>query len=50
MGSRIKKGTLGYMLREEMKRDKLKGRAGMRAAGFERKLKEVKGGGLARKC
>lgn len=46
----VKRRTLGYMLREEMQRDKLKGRAGMRAAGFERKLKEGKGSGLARKC
>ncbi|XP_053989994.1 uncharacterized protein LOC128882420 [Hylaeus volcanicus] len=40
----------GYMVREEMQRELLGGRAGMRAWGYERKLSEGKGGELARKC
>jgi hypothetical protein len=37
------------MIREEMQRDKLKGRAGRRAWNFER-LDEGKGSRLAREC
>lgn len=49
MGSRSKKENARVHEGGDA-RDKLKGRAGMRAAGFERKLKEDKGSGLARKC
>lgn len=40
----------GYMVREELQREKLEGRAGMRAWGYEKKLKEGGGGELARRC
>lgn len=42
--------TPGYMIREEFQREKIRGRAGMRAWGYERKLGEGKGGELARLC
>lgn len=47
---RVERDTLGYMIREEIGRDKLKGRAGLRGWRFERRLCEGKGGELARKC
>ncbi|XP_077280504.1 uncharacterized protein LOC143907534 [Temnothorax americanus] len=40
----------GYMIREELQREKLRGRAVMRAWGYEKKLEEGKGGELAREC
>src|SRR5580765_4268653 len=43
-------GTPGYMIREELQRDKLRGRAGKRAWGFERRLEEGKGSEIARRC
>lgn len=46
----VERSTPGYMVREELQRDKLMGRAGMRAWGYERKLDEGKGGELARWC
>lgn len=42
--------TPGYLVREELQRDKLEGRAGRRALGFEKRLEEGKGSKLARKC
>jgi len=42
--------TPGYMVREEMQREKLRGRAGMRAWSYEKKLGEGGGGELARLC
>lgn len=42
--------TPGYLVREEMQRDKLEGRAGKRAWSFEERLEEGKGSILARKC
>ena len=42
--------TPGYLVREELQRDRLKGRAGLRAWGYERKLEEGQGGELARMC
>ncbi|XP_067203031.1 uncharacterized protein [Linepithema humile] len=42
--------TPGYMVREELKREKLRGRAGKRAWEFERRLEEGKGSDLAKKC
>jgi len=42
--------TPGYMVREELQREKLRGRMGRRAAGFERRLEEGRGSGLARMC
>lgn len=41
--------TPGYM-REEMKRDKLRGRTARRAQIFEKRLEKGKRGRLARKC
>lgn len=35
----------GYLLREELQRDKLRGRAGMRTWSYERKLEEGREGG-----
>ncbi|EZA60891.1 hypothetical protein X777_13093 [Ooceraea biroi] len=42
--------TPGYLVREELQRDKLRGRAGRRAWGFKRRLEEERGSELARKC
>ncbi|KMQ91217.1 hypothetical protein RF55_8945 [Lasius niger] len=42
--------TPGYLIREELQRVKLRGRAGSRAWGFEKRLEEGKGGHLARMC
>jgi len=42
--------TPGYMVREEMQREKLRGRAGMRTWSYEKKLGERGGGELARLC
>ena len=47
---RVQRSTPGYMIREEMRRGLLRGRTGMRAWGFERKLEEGHGGELARAC
>lgn len=42
--------TPGYLVREKMQRQKLKGRAGIRALGYEERLREGKGNELARMC
>jgi hypothetical protein len=42
--------TPGYMVREELQREKLRGRAGRRAWSFEKRLEEGKGSELAREC
>jgi len=42
----MERRTPGYMVREELKRDKLRGRAGRRAWGFEKRLEEGRGGSL----
>ena len=41
----VDRSTPGYMVREELQREKLKGRAGLRAWRYERKLEEGGGGG-----
>ncbi|XP_070513035.1 golgin subfamily A member 6-like protein 22 [Cardiocondyla obscurior] len=46
----VSKYVPGYMVREELQRDKLKGRAGMRAWKYEKRLEEGKGGELAKWC
>lgn len=38
------------MVREKLDRDKLRGRAGMRASKYEKQLEEGGGGELARTC
>ncbi|KAL6424929.1 hypothetical protein ACFW04_010064 [Cataglyphis niger] len=43
-------GTPGYMVREELQREKLRWRAGRRAWGFEKRLEEGRGSGIARRC
>lgn len=35
--------TSGYMVRKELQREKLRGRAGMKAWGYEKKLGDGKG-------
>lgn len=40
----------GYMIREELQRDLLRGRASMRAWSYENKFRKGKGGELAREC
>ena len=40
----VERSVPGYMVREELQRELLAGRAGMRAWGYERKLSEGKGG------
>ena len=42
--------TPGYIIREEVKRSKLRTKAAKRAWSFEEKLREGKGGELARVC
>lgn len=46
----VDRWTPGYLLREELQREKLRVRAGRRAWGFERRLEEGRGSGLARGC
>jgi len=46
----VDRGTPGYLVREELQREKLKGRAGRRAWRFEKKLEEGKRSVLARRC
>ncbi|KMQ86137.1 hypothetical protein RF55_14979 [Lasius niger] len=43
-------GTPGYLIMEELQRDKLRGRMRKRAWGYERRLEERKGEELARNC
>lgn len=47
---RVSRQTPGYLVREELQREKMRGRTGMRAWGYERKLRKGKGGELARLC
>lgn len=42
--------TPGYMVREELQKDRLRERAGGRAWGYEKSLEKGKGSELARKC
>lgn len=42
--------TPGYLVREELQREKLRGRAGRRAWRFEERLEEGRGSDIARKC
>src|SRR5580765_890313 len=42
--------TPGYMVREEIGREMMRGRAGKRAWNFEKRLEEGKGGEKAKKC
>lgn len=42
--------TPGYIVREELQREKLRVRAGMRAWSFERRLGKGRGSELARCC
>lgn len=42
--------TPGYMLKEELQREKLRGRAGRRAWEYEERLREGGGSALARMC
>lgn len=46
----VRRCTPGYMVREEIQREKLRGRAGMRAWSYEKKLGEGGGAELARLC
>lgn len=47
---RVEKRTPGYMVREELLREKLCERTGRRAWEFERRFEEGRGSELARKC
>ena len=42
--------TPRYLVREELQREKMRGRAGRRAWGFEKRLDEEGGSELAREC
>lgn len=44
----VERETPGYMVREEIQREKLRGRAGNRAWGFEKRLERGEGSELAR--
>lgn len=46
----VDRRTPGYLVREELQREKIKERAGRRAWGFKKRLEEGKGGELARRC
>lgn len=46
----LDRSTSGYMLREEIKRGKLRERAGKRVWGFEKRLEERKGSEVTRLC
>jgi len=46
----VDRRTPGYLVREELQREKLKGRAGRRAWGYEKRLEQGKDNELARKC
>lgn len=47
----LERSVPGYMIREELQRDKLEGKAGLRAWSYEKRLEEGGGGGeLARRC
>lgn len=46
----VDRRTPGYLVKEELQRNKLRGRAGRRAWGYERRLEEGKGSELARSC
>ena len=47
---RVERSTPRYIIREEMQSELMRGRTGMRAWGFERKLEEGQGVELARAC
>jgi len=47
---RVDRKTPGYLVREELRREKLKGRAGRRAWEFEKRLEQGMGNELARRC
>lgn len=47
---KVDKRTLGYLLREELQREKLRGRAGKRSWRFEKKLSEGKRSEITRRC
>jgi len=49
-GGHVTRRTPGYMIREELQRDKLRVRAGRRAWGFAKRLVEGKGSELTRRC
>lgn len=40
----------GYLVREELQRDRLEAKAGMRAWGYEKRLEEGRGGKIAWRC
>jgi len=42
--------TPGYLVREELRREKLRGRAGKRAWKFEKRLEEGRGSKIVREC
>jgi len=42
--------TPGYLIREELQKEKMRGRMGEKAAGFERRLEEGRGSRLTRMC
>lgn len=46
----VKWSTSGYLVREEIKKDKFQLRRGKRAVKFEMKMEEGRDGMLARKC
>lgn len=46
----IEERTSGYLVREELERDKLWSRAGRKTMAFEKKFNEGKGNELARRC
>lgn len=46
----VEERTPGYLVKEELQRNKLWGRAGRRAMAFKKKLNEGKGSEQARRC
>lgn len=46
----VERSTPGYMVREEIQREKKRGKAGRRAWNFEERLRQGRGSDIARKC
>lgn len=46
----VDRRTPGYLMKEELQRDKLRGRAGRRPWGYKRRFEEGRGSELARSC
>ncbi|CAD6235380.1 GSCOCG00012420001-RA-CDS, partial [Cotesia congregata] len=46
----VSRNVAGYLIREELKRDRLEGKAGIRAWKYEKRIEEGGGGEIVRRC